>query len=294
MTEKVLHNEQLSRPYSQYVRDDGNRVRVPDRFNYDPITGSPLIIDTPSTLSIGRRDLTQEEIEKNTKNSLALKGGRIFGHTQMISQGKNKNGKKNMKKVPVDHIPSIPVSFKQTIRRRFQANVTVGNYLTIQGMLNQFLYAVNPLLANPFIGAIRLKALEGWSNQSPTSPLVEGYVQFSNGGYNDSTSNNFNSPPWEVSDTTNSQAYTAHVKKKFQVNDPTGSWHAASNVNITQNLVLIACSASSTIDMTFQVIIPFGYISAPSYTPAISGATAGCLYARVPLTGLNPVGVNVI
>lgn len=192
-------------------------------------------------------------------------------------------------------IPVLKVSFVQTIKRRFQANGAVSGLFSLGTGNTQFLVASTTTLLIGSVAAWRIKTIEGWSNQSPTNATGEGQINISNYGFNDIGQNNFNSPPWELVDTTNSSTYTAHVRKDFPLTDPTGSWHAMSSVNSASNLFRLSCSPTSTFDITFQVVVPYGsVIASPQSYPITGPAVPGNYYAIIPMSNLTPFAVNVI
>jgi hypothetical protein len=213
--------------------------------------------------------------------------------TSRKRNNKTKKGK-SQKYLRLDrqwNIPPIEYQNKLTIRRRFQAGATVSGILHLQDVLNQFLVATSATLLQPSIEVVRVKEIEMWSNQSVSSPSGEGFVTLVVEA-SDSTSNNFNSPPQSWNDVTNSTTQVAHLKKRFDTNSPMGSWHYADNLNVAQQLCFLSCSTSSTIDIVFEVY--FNYAGGPrSYSVVVVGATPGQFYSRIPITSLNPVGVNV-
>jgi len=192
----------------------------------------------------------------------------------------------------IDRIPPINYQNKLTVRRRFQASAAVSSVLHLQDVLNQFLVATSTTLLQPSIEVVRIKEIEMWSNQSVSSPSTEGFVSLIVEA-SDSTSNNFVAPPFSWNDVTNSTSQVAHLKKTFSTISPMGSWHYADNINVGQQLCFISCSTSSTIDIIFEIFLNYTGGSR-TYTSAVVGATAGVFYARIPLTNLNPVGVNSI
>jgi len=192
-------------------------------------------------------------------------------------------------------MPVLRPSFVQTIRRRFQANAVVNGVFTIGTGLNQFQYATTTTNLCPSVVSWRIKSIEGWSNQSPASSTLEGYINITNSGFNDTANNNFNSPSWELVDVTNSVTYTAHVKRSFSTTEPTGSWHTAQTVNTGAALFRLQCSATSTVDITFEVVIPFGgVVGSPVNTTVTGPAVIGNFYALIPISNLTPFAVNVI
>jgi hypothetical protein len=192
--------------------------------------------------------------------------------------------------------PLIPVINSQntvTIRRRYQAQGTVGSVLTLQSVLNQFLMATSATLLQPSVEMVRIKEIEMWSNQSVSGSTSEGFVTLGIEA-NDSTSNNFNSPPFNWTDSSNSPDRAAHLKKRFTPDDgPIGSWHYTDNLNVGQPLAYIACSASSTVDIVFEIFLNYSG-SVRSWTSVVIGANVGGFYARIPVTNLTPFGVNLI
>jgi hypothetical protein len=211
------------------------------------------------------------------------------------SRKQHAEGRRTVATSVIRQMPMIRTQFVQTVRRRFQANGGVSSNLTLSAVLNQFLIATTSTNLVPSIDSIRLKRIEAWSNQSTTSNTGEGQINITNIGSNDISSNNFNSVPWEISDITNSGTYTAHVERNFPFTDPCGSWHSAySNVNTSQSLFTIGMSPSSTIDMWFEIVIPFGFLATSSYAITVSGASPGNYYARIPMSNLTPFQVNVI
>jgi hypothetical protein len=200
---------------------------------------------------------------------------------------------RGLERKQVPQIPPINIQNKLSVRRRFQASGAVSGILHLQDILNQFLVATTSTTLQPSVEVIRVKSIEMWSNQSVGSATAEGFVTLVIEG-NDSASNNFTNPPFSYTDTSNSTGVPAYLKKNFSIKDgPVGSWHYTDNLNVSQPLVSIACSPSSTVDIVFEIFLNYSG-SVRSWTSSTSGANVGGNYARVPITNLTPFGVNFI
>jgi len=176
------------------------------------------------------------------------------------------------------------------ISRLFQATGAVNGAWTLQSGIIQFMVASSVNLVIPAINMYRIKRIRMWSNIGGSGN--EGYCELTPMA-EDTSLNNFNSPPKTYVDSTNSTTYTAHLDVKFNVDTPSGSWHQTATINTGQLLFQIICSSNTTIMVDFEVL--FGFSQVPNnFSQAVSSATPYSWYARQPVTNLMPFGVNYI
>jgi len=210
-----------------------------------------------------------------------------------IIEGKKKSGQ-GTKSPKINRFPPpLITSFIQTIKRRFIPTGAVSGNFTIQSGILQFVVATTAIIVEPIVNMWRIAKIEGWCTQDPTNAGNEAYIQLAEIGV-DSVNNTFSTPPRVWSDSSNASNHAAHICLKGKSTDGIlFSWHTSDNVNTAQTLFSLGCTVLSVIDITFQVVICFAGVGR-NFSQACVGASVGTLYARVPITNLLPVGVNVI
>lgn len=186
--------------------------------------------------------------------------------------------------------PALEIVPSIVIKRRFLASGAVtGNFTIADGNI-QFLVATASTVLQPWIKDWRIKKIAIWA---PCPSVGTGGYCSIKCNANDGANNLRNDRSVTTGDTTTSQDRPARCCVHPLVTSVLGSWHSTNNVNTAQVLCALNCSSGATIDITFEVTPNFDD-SPTSFTSSTVGATNGQLYARVPITNMNPFGVNTI
>lgn len=180
------------------------------------------------------------------------------------------------------------------VRRRYIATAAANGIWNIQSGNLQFMAATTTILLNCIAECWRVKSVEAWSSFN-TSTALNGHISLS-AIAQDTSSNAFNSDPWQLEDTSPTIDRPAHVFKKMSKGTPEGDFHYGSTTNTGGALFGLVCTVGTVIDIVFQVRYAFGANGASfaQFTQACVAANVGTLYARVPMTNITPQDVNVI
>jgi len=200
---------------------------------------------------------------------------------------------KSLKVIGLGQMDRIPRVDNDPIYRRsimYQTTGAVNGSFTLQSGIIQFMWASNATTVIPGINMYRIRRVRAWSNVGGSTN--EGYCEITPLG-EDSSQNNFNTPPQTFVDTTNSATYTAHLDVRMKEGHPSGSWHQATTLNTGQPLFQLVCSNNTSLIIDYEIL--FGFSQTPgNFSQLVVGATPYQWYCRQPIINLNPVGVNLI
>jgi hypothetical protein len=167
-------------------------------------------------------------------------------------------------------LPFLAIRKSKVTRRCIQT--TALNFLpTIQDLWNLMGgVALTAILWVPAYWAFRLKKIEVWSSVVTQGTPVTASLQDVS---IDSGENDNNGLPIKIVDESVSIDKPAHVFAKPVISTPMGQWHNGSaRTNVAT--FLVACSANSVIEVTFEVVEPYVF-QANAYTRAIIAGTPG-------------------
>lgn len=190
---------------------------------------------------------------------------------------------------PVVSLPEIVSNHIHQEYRRFVNNGgAVNGNLSINDLLNQFMFSVTPLLLYSWIRAVRLKKIrilapvttQGTSVFLSLEPLAI-----------DTNQNSYSAVPEQYVDTSASIDIPAYISLTPSIDTPLGSWHYSVNANI--DLLRIVAPPGSTMDILFEYILT-NETTGSSYTRVVAGATVGIMYTGNIRTNFIPQGRNVI
>ena len=210
-------------------------------------------------------------------------------------KGKNKNSQNinSIKREFPKQQLLMPLEMKTSpvrqFKRRYLFSGGAAGNLTIFDIMNTELTAVTAILGYPMNRGIRIKRMQMWA-----PVITQGTAAFvkmtPTGG--DSTTNNFNSLPEQIADSSISIDRPAYCCYKPDVDCPAGSWHLTFNVDGA--LVALSASSGAILDIDFQASSAItGAVGA--YTTVLVGAVIGTVYAKSILgTTGTPQYVNSI
>jgi hypothetical protein len=174
----------------------------------------------------------------------------------------------------------IPGNTTLTQRLRFTPTSNLSNYpVSGTNMLQSLgILATSSSLGYALFGSFRIKEVEMWTCQIPTSgsPLATCAVSFPLGSTFASNK--------EFSDSSLSSAIPAHIRVKPPGDEYAAFWQTYSS---STAFMAFSCTQNTIIDIVFECVLRDGSASVPSSSALIS-ATVGAIYYG-PLDGLGGV-----
>jgi len=195
-----------------------------------------------------------------------------------MSKKSRKQSRKRSSQVPrIVHPPVIAGNTYLIQKMRYSPSSTLSNYPVsgINILQSLGIMAVSSSVGYAVFGSFRIKEIEMWTCQIPTSgsPLATCSVSFPLG-----TSFQSNR---EFTDSSLSSSFPAHIRVR-----PPGSEYAAFwQTYLSFAYVAFSCTQNTIIDVTFECVLRDGSANIPA-TSALIGATAGAIYYS-PLDGIG-------
>jgi hypothetical protein len=192
-------------------------------------------------------------------------------------------------KQPILYLPEITTVPIYQAYRRFIATSTVSGDITIQDLLNQFLFAATSVLAYPYCAQIRLKKIRALS---PVTTQGTSVLCSMKPRTIDTGNNCFNAVQETYIDTSASIDIPAYLHLSPSIKTPLGAWHYNTTTNT--NLLQVTFPAGTTCDLLLEWIPTWNNQSAPPYLRVIAAGTVGKTFATAILTNLIPQGIEYI